>query len=48
MLSREQAHYLTGVLRLGAGDAVRVFNGRDGEWLAYLATVGKKSVSLAL
>lgn len=45
-LSREQAHYLTGVLRLSAGDAVRVFNGRDGEWLAYLATVTKKTVSL--
>jgi 16S rRNA (uracil1498-N3)-methyltransferase len=45
-LPREQAHYLTGVLRLSAGDAVKVFNGRDGEWLAYLATVTKKSVSL--
>ncbi len=46
LLSRDQAHYLTGVLRLGSGDAVRAFNGRDGEWLAYLATVGKKTVSL--
>jgi 16S rRNA (uracil1498-N3)-methyltransferase len=46
VLSREQGHYLTGVLRLSAGDAVRAFNGRDGEWFAYLATVSKKSVSL--
>ncbi len=46
ILSREQGHYLTGVLRLSSGDAVRAFNGRDGEWLAYLATVSKKSVSL--
>jgi 16S rRNA (uracil1498-N3)-methyltransferase len=46
ILSREQGHYLTGVLRLSSGDAVRAFNGRDGEWLAYLATVRKKSVSL--
>jgi 16S rRNA (uracil1498-N3)-methyltransferase len=46
VLSREQGHYLTGVLRLSAGDAVRAFNGRDGEWLAYLATISKKSVSL--
>ncbi|MFT3989363.1 16S rRNA (uracil(1498)-N(3))-methyltransferase [Aestuariivirga sp.] len=45
-LPREQAHYLTGVLRLAGGDPVRVFNGGDGEWLAYLATVGKKEVSL--
>ncbi|MDP1700959.1 MAG: 16S rRNA (uracil(1498)-N(3))-methyltransferase [Aestuariivirga sp.] len=46
ILSREQGHYLTGVLRLSSGDAVRAFNGRDGEWLAYLATVSRKSVSL--
>ncbi|MEQ1521634.1 MAG: 16S rRNA (uracil(1498)-N(3))-methyltransferase [Aestuariivirga sp.] len=46
ILSREQGHYLTGVLRLSSGDAVRTFNGRDGEWLAYLATVSKKTVSL--
>ena len=31
-LSRDQAHYLTNVLRLGNGDAVLAFNGRDGEW----------------
>ena len=46
ILSRDQGHYLTGVLRLSSGDAVRAFNGRDGEWLAYLATVSKKTVSL--
>ena len=45
-LSREQGHYLTSVLRLSSGDALRAFNGRDGEWLAYLATVSKKSVTL--
>ena len=41
-LDREQAHYLTGVLRLAAGDPVSVFNARDGEWLAYLTEVTKK------
>jgi 16S rRNA (uracil1498-N3)-methyltransferase len=45
-LTREQAHYLTGVLRLVAGDAVRAFNGGDGEWLAYLTNVTRKSASL--
>ena len=30
----DQAHYLGNVMRLRAGDAVLVFNGRDGEWLA--------------
>ena len=31
-LAREQANYLLNVLRLGNGDGVLVFNGRDGEW----------------
>jgi 16S rRNA (uracil1498-N3)-methyltransferase len=35
-LSREQAHYLGTVMRLRPGDAVAVFNGRDGEWQATL------------
>jgi 16S rRNA (uracil1498-N3)-methyltransferase len=34
VLGRDQAHYLFGVMRRGPGDAVRLFNGRDGEWLA--------------
>lgn len=45
-LPREQAHYLTGVLRLGPGDPVSVFNARDGEWLAHLTAVTKKGASL--
>jgi 16S rRNA (uracil1498-N3)-methyltransferase len=36
-LEPAQAHYLMHVLRLTAGDAVLVFNGRDGEWRATLA-----------
>src|SRR4051812_11285066 len=36
-LDREQANYLGNVLRLAAGDAVLVFNGRDGEWQAAIA-----------
>jgi len=47
-LPREQAHYLTGVLRLQPGDPVAVFNGRDGEWLAHLSDVTKKGASLRL
>ena len=31
-LTRDQAHYLANVLRLGNGDLVLAFNGRDGEW----------------
>ena len=37
-----QANYLLNVLRLGAGDAILVFNGRDGEWLARVSAVGKR------
>lgn len=33
-LERDQSNYLGNVLRLGAGDPVLVFNGRDGEWQA--------------
>jgi len=45
-LSRQQTHYLVDVLRLGKGDALRVFNGRDGEWLASLANISRKSVTI--
>jgi 16S rRNA (uracil1498-N3)-methyltransferase len=36
-LGRDQSNYLGNVLRLSAGDAVLVFNGRDGEWRASIA-----------
>ena len=36
-------HYLTNVLRKSAGDQLRLFNGRDGEFLAQLENVSKKS-----
>ena len=46
--STEQAHYLLGVMRRGAGDEVLLFNGRDGEWRAVLQGVTKKGCELAL
>ena len=42
-LDRNQANYLNNVLRLGPGDRVLVFNGRDGEWAARLGP-GKRPV----
>jgi 16S rRNA (uracil1498-N3)-methyltransferase len=45
-LPKEQGHYLTNVLRMNAGDAVRVFNNTHGEWLAYLTEAGKKTVQI--
>jgi 16S rRNA (uracil1498-N3)-methyltransferase len=47
-LEREQANYLLNVLRLGSGDSVLVFNGRDGEWLARIEVAGKRNASLAI
>ena len=41
-LDRDQAHYLFGVMRRGAGDAVLLFNGRDGEWLATVQDASKR------
>ena len=36
-LERGQSNYLGNVLRLGAGDSILAFNGRDGEWQAVIA-----------
>ena len=41
-LSRDQAHYLFGVMRLGVGDAVKLFNGEAGEWRAEVVEAGKR------
>ena len=41
-LTREQAHYLFDVMRLGRGDGVTLFNGRDGEWRAVVSEAGKR------
>src|ERR1043165_449237 len=45
-LEAAQANYLINVLRLKAGASVLVFNGRDGEWRAELATTSKKKAAL--
>jgi 16S rRNA (uracil1498-N3)-methyltransferase len=47
-LDRAQAHYLVNVLRFVDGDAVLVFNGRDGEWRARLAATGRKTAELRI
>ena len=41
-----QAHYLTRVMRLKSGDRVRLFNGRHGEWLAGITSVGRSRCEL--
>ncbi|MBO9445697.1 16S rRNA (uracil(1498)-N(3))-methyltransferase [Ruegeria sp. R14_0] len=41
-LTRDQAHYLFGVMRLAVGGQVALFNGQDGEWLAEVAEASKR------
>ncbi len=45
-LHDKQAHYLSKVMRLEAGDTLLVFNGADGEWRARVGNVGKHQLSL--
>jgi 16S rRNA (uracil1498-N3)-methyltransferase len=45
---RDQIHYLLNVMRMGEGEPVRLFNGRDGEWLGRLDEVKKRSCLIAL
>lgn len=41
-LEKAQAHYLFGVMRLGVGASVLLFNGTDGEWRADVVEAGKR------
>jgi 16S rRNA (uracil1498-N3)-methyltransferase len=41
-----QANYLRNVLRLKAGAAILVFNGRDGEWRAELTEADRRATAL--
>ena len=47
-LDATQANHLINVLRLKPGDTVLVFNGRDGEWQAFLAAAGKRTRMVAV
>lgn len=47
-LDRDQAHYLVNVMRRKPGDGVRLFNGRDGEWRAEVASADRKRASLQI
>ncbi|MBI1182349.1 MAG: 16S rRNA (uracil(1498)-N(3))-methyltransferase [Alphaproteobacteria bacterium] len=42
-LAPEHVHYLRAVMRQREGDRFYIFNGRDGEWVACLAALGKKT-----
>lgn len=46
-LSREQAHYLFGVMRMQIGTVLSLINGQDGEWDAEVVEAGKRAGTLA-
>ena len=45
-LTRDQAHYLFGVMRQTTGGLVLLFNGQNGEWRARIAEAGKRGGTL--
>jgi 16S rRNA (uracil1498-N3)-methyltransferase len=47
-LDGPQANYLANVMRLKAGDPVRLFDDVTGEWLAEVADSGKRSITLRI
>jgi len=46
--NQEQAHHLLHVLRMKTGDVLRLFNGRDGEYRASVAAVGKRTMQIQI
>ena len=38
-----QVHYLRNVMRKNRGEGLRVFNGKDGEYVVEISELGKKS-----
>jgi len=47
-LPRAEAEHLTRVLRLGAGDVVRVFDGRGHEFIAQVMSTGRRDARLQI
>jgi 16S rRNA (uracil1498-N3)-methyltransferase len=47
-LDSAQANYLLNVMRLKAGDAVRCFDDRTGEWAAEISVAGKRDARLRM
>ncbi len=47
-LDQNQSHYITHVMRAEAGEAVLVFNGRQGEWLASVTSMAKRGAVVTL
>ena len=46
LASAAQAHYLGTVMRRAAGETLRLFNGRDGEWAGEIAAIRRDRATL--
>ncbi|WP_299813944.1 16S rRNA (uracil(1498)-N(3))-methyltransferase [uncultured Jannaschia sp.] len=47
-LTRDQAHYLSGVMRLSPGDTLTVFDGTSGAWRARIEAASKRGGTLTV
>ena len=47
-LGKDESHYLVSVMRRKPGDNVRLFNGKDGEWLASIMQADRKGAQLSV
>ncbi len=47
-LTRDAAHYVSNVMRLGVGDPIVLFNGRDGEWQGTIRRATRKGCTVGL
>jgi 16S rRNA (uracil1498-N3)-methyltransferase len=45
-LDEMHSHHLSAVLRASEGDALHLFNGRDGEWRAVIVDIAKRTVTV--
>ena len=45
-LNKDQAHYLSRVMRSTLGDSIDVFNGQNGEWQCRISQISKSNVRL--
>lgn len=48
MLGETQGHYLKNVLRMKPGEHIRLFNGRDGEWLGEIKEFNRTEAAVML
>ena len=47
-LTTKQFHYIKNVIRLKKNDFLRIFNGKDGEWLSKIEKIDKKNIYIVI